>query len=80
MPTQLARELSVEAYHEGAWKEIYKTCDNWNRLLVLELDKTVTTKKLRVNFKRSWGDPRAHLYQISIYRNKINEEKEDFTV
>ncbi len=80
MPPQLARELSVEAYHEGAWGEIYKTCDNWNRLLVLEWDKTVTAEKLRVNFKRSWGDPRAHLYQISIYRNKMNEEKEDFTV
>ncbi len=80
MPPQLARELSVEVYSREQWIEISRVCDNWNRLLVLDFDRTVTAEKLRINFKRSWGDSRAQLYQISIYKNKINEEKEDFSV
>lgn len=80
MPPQLARELSVDAYCGEQWVEISRVCDNWNRLLVLDFERTVTAKKLRINFRRSWGDARAQLYQISIYKNKINEEKEDFTV
>lgn len=77
MPPQLAKELLVDVFEDGQWKRLAEVSNNWQRMIVLGFDERISAKKLRITVSRTWGDPRAHLYQISVYKNKIDFEKEE---
>ncbi|MCI5530012.1 MAG: FAD-dependent oxidoreductase [Blautia sp.] len=77
MPPQLIREFRVDVFEDGEWKYLAKVSNNWQRMLVLDFEKDISAEKIRITFDRTWGDSRAHLYQISVYKNKITFEKEE---
>lgn len=72
MPPQLIRALSVDIFENGEWKTLTEVSNNWQRMIVLGFDQEVSAQKLRITVNQTWGDTRAHLYQISVYKNRIN--------
>lgn len=72
MPPQLIKELTVDIFEDGQWKQLAEVSNNWQRMIVLGFDRKISARKLRITVNRTWGDARAHLYQISVYKNKMN--------
>ena len=71
MPPQLVRDLQVEVFADGKWSCIHKVRNNWQRMVILDSDEKCKAEKVKITVNRTWGDPRAQLYQINIYKNKI---------
>lgn len=75
MPPQLFRDFRIETFSDGRWKILTEVSNNWQRMIVLEFKEDIPAEKLRITLNRTWGDPRAHLYQISVYKNTIYKEE-----
>ncbi len=72
MPPQLIRAFSIDIFEDGQWKKLAEVSNNWQRMIVLGFEKEILAQKLRVTVNQTWGNNRAHLYQISVYKNKMN--------
>lgn len=68
MPPQLMRDVSVQALTENGWRTVARCTGNWRRLLELSAGEAVTATALRLVREKTWGDERAHLFEVRVYR------------
>lgn len=68
MPPQLMRDVSVQALTENGWRTVARCTGNWRRLLELSAGEAVTATALRLVCEKTWGDERAHLFEVRVYR------------
>ncbi len=67
---QCAREYSLSAWQEGAWVEVLRVHDNYQRHRRHPLPQAVRTQKLRVTIHRTNGDPSAAMYEVRCYQER----------
>ena len=68
MPPQLMRDVSVQTLGADGWHTVARCTGNWRRLLELHTDGAVTAAALRLVCEKTWGDERAHLFEVRVYR------------
>lgn len=68
MPPQLMRTFRLEAWQEGEWRTVARCSENWRRNVVLLLEHPIITNRMRLVCEANWGNPRAHLFQIRVYK------------
>lgn len=64
---QCARDYRIEAWIDGAWRELVTEKDNYQRHRRHTLPAGVSTERLRVVVGATHGDPSAALYEIRCY-------------
>lgn len=67
MPPQLMRRFRLEALLGGSWQTVARCAENWQRLVRLETGAPVTAAAVRLVCEATWGDERAHLFEIRVY-------------
>ena len=68
MPPQLMRDVSVQTLTENGWRTVARCTGNWRRLLERSAGESVTATALRLVCEKTWGDERAHLFEVRVYR------------
>lgn len=64
---ELVRDYSIEAWRDGAWRELVSVSDNRRRHRVHILDEPVTTDRLRVVVRASNGVAQARVISVRVY-------------
>ncbi len=66
MPVELVKKVSVEAEINGSWKELAEVDNNLHRLVRLKFP-SVSTSRIRVNLKETYGASDVKLFEIRCY-------------
>lgn len=66
MPVELVKKVSVEAEIDGLWKELAEVDNNLHRLVRLKFS-PVSTSKIRVNLKETYGASDVKLFEVRCY-------------
>ncbi len=66
LPPEILKSVSVEAFIDGAWKEIAKKDNNIHRLIQLNFA-TIKTDALRINLLETWGKESIKLFEVRSY-------------
>ncbi|MGD9518602.1 MAG: FAD-dependent oxidoreductase [Armatimonadota bacterium] len=69
---ETVRDLRVEGWVDGSWREVAAIRGNHFRKRVLNLDVPITTEALRVVVEATNGDAQARLYEVRAYRAKAD--------
>lgn len=64
---QCARDYTINALVDGAWKTALRVEGNYHRQRKHRLDQSITTRALRVTIEATHGDPSAAVYEIRCY-------------
>jgi hypothetical protein len=64
---QTARDYTLEAWLNGAWREVLRVTGNYQRHRRHRLPELVETSRLRVVVQASNGDPSAAIYELRVY-------------
>jgi hypothetical protein len=64
---QCVRDYAIEAWVDGAWREVHRTQGNYQRLRKHALELPVTTDKLRIVVHATNGDASAAIYEVRCY-------------
>ena len=62
------RNLRLDVLTAEGWRTAARRDENCQRLVRLETDGPVTARALRVVCEATWGDERAHLFEVRAYR------------
>ena len=66
LPPEILKSVSVEAFIDGAWKEIAKKDNNIHRLIQLNFA-TIKTDALRINLLETWGKESIKIFEVRTY-------------
>lgn len=66
-PKELIQAFSIHAWKDGAWVQIAQVTDNYQRLCVVNLPET-TTSKVKIVFEKSGGSPYAEVFEVRVYK------------
>lgn len=70
MPPQLARAFHLEALTAKGWETVLQETENWRRMAVLRTAAPVTARAVRLVVDATWGDGRAHVYELRLYNTE----------
>lgn len=71
MPEQLIKSFKIYGFLEGQWREIAYEKENWNRMAVVKFETLVRAEKLKIEICDIWGEEKAQIYKVSVYRDFI---------
>lgn len=66
LPPEMLKTLRVEAFIEGAWREIAKKDNNLHRLIQLNFS-TIKTDALRIHLMETWGKENIKIFEVRTY-------------
>ncbi|MGH3727652.1 MAG: FAD-dependent oxidoreductase [Micromonosporaceae bacterium] len=64
---QCVRDYTLQAWHDGGWRDLVRVEGNYQRGRVHPLEAPVTTSRLRLVVHASNGDPSAAVYEVRCY-------------
>lgn len=67
MPPQLMRRFRLEVPGPEGWHTVARCKENWQRMVRLDTGKPVTATAVRLVCEETWGDERAHLFEMRVY-------------